>query len=97
MGSVGTNLRRIDGAEKVAGQALYTGDLRLPGMAYAKILRSPLAHARIRHIDPRKAAALPGVLALLTRDNLNVSSNSLATWWRQWRRTIGPLPKKPSK
>jgi CO/xanthine dehydrogenase Mo-binding subunit len=82
MGTVGTNLRRIDGAEKVAGQALYTGDLRLPGMAYAKVLRSPLPHARIRRIDTWKAAALPGVLALLTRDNLNVSANSFGAYVR---------------
>jgi CO/xanthine dehydrogenase Mo-binding subunit len=79
---VGTDLRRIDGAEKVAGHAIYAGDLRLPGMAYAKVLRSPLAHARIRRIDARKAAALPGVLALLTRDNLNVAANSFGAYVR---------------
>src|SRR5688572_7769643 len=82
MATVGSNLRRIDGAEKVAGQALYAGDLRLPGMAYAKVLRSPLAHARVRRIDTSKAAALPGVLAVLTRDNLNVVSNSFGAYVR---------------
>jgi CO/xanthine dehydrogenase Mo-binding subunit len=79
---VGTNLRRIDGAEKVAGQAIYAGDLRLPGMGYAKVLRSPLAHARIRRIDTRKAGALPGVLAILTRDNLRVAANSFGAYVR---------------
>ncbi len=34
---IGTNVRRVDGAEKVAGQALYAGDLQLPGMACAKV------------------------------------------------------------
>jgi CO/xanthine dehydrogenase Mo-binding subunit len=82
MSAVGINLRRIDGAEKVAGQAIYTGDLRLPGMVYAKVLRSPLAHARIRRIDAGKAAALPGVLAILTRDNLDVVSNSFGAYVR---------------
>ncbi|HEX2226158.1 MAG TPA: xanthine dehydrogenase family protein molybdopterin-binding subunit [Candidatus Binatia bacterium] len=82
MRSVGTNLRRIDGAEKVAGQAIYAGDLRLPGMAYAKVLRSPFAHARIRRIDAAKAAALPGVLAVLTRGNLDVVSNSFGAYVR---------------
>ena len=53
---IGTNVRRVDGAEKVTGQALYAGDLRFPGMAYAKVLRSPLPHARIRRIDSSKAA-----------------------------------------
>ena len=56
-------LRRIDGADKVSGHAIYAGDLRLPGMAIAKVLRSPLPHARIRRIDSSKAGALPGVLA----------------------------------
>ena len=61
---IGTNVRRIDGVEKVSGQGLYAGDLRFPGMAYAKVLRSPLPHARIRRIDSSKAAALTGVLAV---------------------------------
>ncbi len=82
MFAVGTNVQRIDGAEKVAGQAVYAGDLRLPGMAYAKILRSPLPHARIRRIDASKASVLPGVLAVLTRDNLNVASNAFGAYVR---------------
>jgi len=82
MTAVGINMRRIDGAEKVAGQALYTGDLRLPGMAIAKVLRSPVAHARIRGIDATKARALPGVLAILTRDNLNVAFNAFGAYVR---------------
>ena len=82
MTAVGISIRRIDGAEKVAGQALYTGDLRLPGMAIAKVLRSPVAHARIGGIDATKARALPGVLAVLTRDNLNVASNAFGAYVR---------------
>src|SRR5205809_4273715 len=77
---IGTNVRRVDGAEKVAGQALYAGDLSLPGMAYAKVLRSPLPHARIRRIESSKASALPGVFAVLTRDNLNVAFNSFGVY-----------------
>lgn len=72
MSAVGINLSRIDGAEKVTGKALYVGDLRLPGMAYAKVLRSPLPHARIRRIDGGKAESMPGVLAVLTRENLKL-------------------------
>ena len=82
MAAVGISIRRIDGTEKVAGQALYTGDLRLPGMAIAKVLRSPVAHARIRSIDGTKARALSGVLAVLTRDNLNVASNAFGAYVR---------------
>jgi len=82
MTAVGISIRRIDGTEKVAGQALYTGDLHLPGMAIAKVLRSPVAHARIRGIDATKARAVPGVLAVLTRDNSNVASNAFGAYVR---------------
>jgi CO/xanthine dehydrogenase Mo-binding subunit len=66
----GTDARRVDGIEKVTGKALYTGDLRLPGMAYAKILRSPLAHARLVKVDASNAMGMNGVIATLTRDDL---------------------------
>src|ERR1044071_5638132 len=82
MSAVGISIRRVDGTEKVSGQALYAGDLRLPGMGYVKVLRSPLAHARIRRIDAKKAAELSGVCAVLTRENLNVASNSFGAYVR---------------
>src|SRR3954454_16822313 len=82
MFAVGTNLERIDGKDKVSGHALYAGDLRLPGMAYAKVLRSPVPHARITRIDINKALALPGVLAVLSRDTINVASNSFGAYVR---------------
>ncbi|HWO40767.1 MAG TPA: xanthine dehydrogenase family protein molybdopterin-binding subunit, partial [Candidatus Eisenbacteria bacterium] len=67
---VGKNPHRIDGLEKVTGKAVYTSDIELPGMAHAKILRSPLAHARLVRVDASKAAGLPGVVATLTRDDI---------------------------
>ncbi len=82
MTAIGVSIRRIDGAEKAAGGAIYAGDLRLPGMAIAKVLRSPVAHAWIRRIDTTKARALPGVLTVLTRDNLNLASNSFGAYVR---------------
>jgi CO/xanthine dehydrogenase Mo-binding subunit len=66
----GKEARRVDGIEKVTGKALYTGDLQLPGMAYAKILRSPIAHARLVKVDASKARELTGVIAILTRDDI---------------------------
>jgi CO/xanthine dehydrogenase Mo-binding subunit len=66
----GTAARRVDGIEKVTGKALYTGDLQLPGMAYAKILRSPIAHARLVKVDASKARELTGVIATLTREDV---------------------------
>jgi 4-hydroxybenzoyl-CoA reductase alpha subunit len=62
---IGKPLPKIDAAAKVTGQMVYADDLVLPRMAYAKLLRSPHPHARIRSIDTSRAAAAPGVLATL--------------------------------
>ena len=62
---------RVDAFGKVTGQALYTEDLPLPpGTIYARILRSPYAHARLLSIDAEKAERLPGVVAVVTRKHL---------------------------
>ena len=66
---VGTSVRRVDGGDKVTGRAKYAGDLLIPGMIEGKFLRSPYAHARIRAIDTRAAESLPGVVAVLTRQD----------------------------
>ena len=66
----GKNAPRVDGIEKVTGKAVYTGDIQLPGMAYAKILRSPVPHARLTKVDASKAKELTGVIATLTRDDI---------------------------
>lgn len=63
---VGTSPIRPDGVPKVTGRALYGADLRLPGMLYGRILRSPHAHARILSIDTSEAESLPGVKAVVT-------------------------------
>src|SRR5215467_1678484 len=63
---VGTRPVRPDGVPKVTGRALYGADLAMPGMLVGRILRSPHAHARIRSINTAKAAALPGVKAVVT-------------------------------
>ena len=63
---VGTRPVRHDGLEKVVGKARFAADLVLPGMLHGHILRSPHAHARIVSIDTSKAAAMPGVRAIIT-------------------------------
>jgi CO/xanthine dehydrogenase Mo-binding subunit len=55
----------VDGLEKVTGRARYVTDLVFPGMAHAKVLRSPYAHARVRRVDVTRARARPGVVAAL--------------------------------
>src|SRR3954471_6537326 len=56
----------IDAVERVTGQAKYTGDIDLPGMLVARLLRSPYPHARITSIDTSKAEALQGVKSVIT-------------------------------
>jgi 4-hydroxybenzoyl-CoA reductase alpha subunit len=66
---IGKEVPRNDAEAKARGTALYTDDLKLPGMLQGRILRSPLPHARIKHIDVVKAAALPGVKYILTGED----------------------------
>ena len=63
---VGKGIPRMNAIEKVTGSAEYVHDMKFPGMLYAKIKTSPYAHAIIKKIDTSKAAALPGVKAVLT-------------------------------
>jgi CO/xanthine dehydrogenase Mo-binding subunit len=63
---IGTRPIRPDGVDKVTGRANFGADFALPGMLWAKIKRSPHAHARIIRIDAAKALALPGVRAVVT-------------------------------
>jgi CO/xanthine dehydrogenase Mo-binding subunit len=68
---VNHSIPRRDGRVKVTGKAQYVADLRLIGMAYAKVLRSPLAHAKIIAIDKSKAEAHPGVYCVVTGFDLD--------------------------
>jgi CO/xanthine dehydrogenase Mo-binding subunit len=66
---VGKSFDRRDAAEKVTGEAKYAGDIKLPNMLYGKTLHCPHPRARIIKIDTSKAEALPGVRAILTKEN----------------------------
>jgi 4-hydroxybenzoyl-CoA reductase subunit alpha len=63
---VGRRVPRIDAQELASGTAVFTDDIRLPGMLFGKILTSPHAHARILKVDTSRAEALDGVKAVLT-------------------------------
>ncbi len=67
---VGKRLPRVDAVAKVRGEATFLPDIQLPGMLYAKFLRSPHSHARILKINTREAEKLPGVRAVLTHKNV---------------------------
>ena len=64
--TVGKAIPRVEGFGKVTGQTKYAADLPFEGLLWAKVLRSPLPHARIVKIDTAKAKALKGVRAVLT-------------------------------
>lgn len=66
---IGTRPPRHDGADKVTGRAIYGADFQINGLLHGAILRSPHAHARLIRIDTSKAAAFPGVLAVVTADD----------------------------
>lgn len=67
---IGTRPIRHDGVDKVTGRAKYANDTHLSDVLYAKILRSPHAHARIRSIDTSAAEAYPGVYAVVTSKDM---------------------------
>jgi CO/xanthine dehydrogenase Mo-binding subunit len=71
MALVGSDVAMVGGLAKVTGAVNYAPDLLLPRMLYAKALRSPYPHANILGIDTARAEKLPGVVAIVTRDDLN--------------------------
>jgi len=85
---VGRAAAQIDGPKLVQGRPAYTDDITLPGMLFAKVLRSPLAHARICRIDTARALALSGVAAVLTWQDLPRVAYTTAG---QSHPTVGPL------
>jgi len=75
---IGKNPHRHDATDKVTGRAQYGADIRLPGMLYVAMLRSPHAHARILSIDTSKAESYPGVRAVVTAKDLPDVASKIA-------------------
>ncbi|MEA2661733.1 MAG: aerobic carbon-monoxide dehydrogenase large subunit, partial [Chloroflexota bacterium] len=70
IGGIGQSVKRKEDARFIRGRGNYVDDVKLPGMLYMDIARSPYAHARIKSIDTSKALAIPGVLAVITGKDL---------------------------
>ena len=66
IGGLGASRKRVEDSRFIRGKGNYTDDITLPGMLHMEILRSPLAHARIKSIDASKAWDIPGVHLVLT-------------------------------
>src|SRR5262245_16719697 len=69
-GLLGTSVPNRDGMAIVTGKATYTVDITLPRMAHGRIVRSPLAHARIVSVDASAALDMPGVLTVIVPDEV---------------------------
>jgi carbon-monoxide dehydrogenase large subunit len=67
---MGCKRKRVEDIRFTQGKGNYVDDLKLPGMLYGDLVRSPYAHARVKKIDTRKAMKIPGVLAVLTAEEL---------------------------
>jgi xanthine dehydrogenase molybdenum-binding subunit len=83
---IGTRPVRPDGMDKVTGRAIYGADVRLAGMLYGRVKRSPHAHALIKRIDVSRALALPGVHAVITHEDFPEPSQAIMQTVR------GPIP-----
>src|SRR5215471_5555686 len=67
---MGCKRKRVEDIRFVQGKGKYVDDMKLPGMLYGDFTRSPHGHARVKKIDTTKAAAVPGVVAVLTAETL---------------------------
>src|SRR5574337_488082 len=68
---LGHPMKRKEDARFIQGKGHYIDDLKLPGMLYLDIVRSPYAHAKIKSINPEKALKIPGVLAVIDGKTLD--------------------------
>src|SRR6266511_3490757 len=87
---VGPGVDRVDGRLKVIGAAHYPSDFSLPDMAHAALVRSTVAAGTIARLDTACAAAMPGVLAVITHENAGGLQ-------RPSRNRVSPPPPPPSQ
>ncbi len=73
---VGQRVKRIDAPPKLTGQERFTGDLRMPGMLYARTVGSHSAHARITNVNKDAAKAIPGVVDVFTAFDLPITKDA---------------------
>ena len=71
--AVGRSVRRLEDARRVRGEGNYVDDVHVPGMLHATVVRSPVAHARVRALDASAARSMPGVEAILGAGELGES------------------------
>ena len=77
----GASVKRREDPRLITGKGVYTDDIRLPGMSYMAVLRSPYAHAKITRLDTSRAAEMPGVILVLTASDLEGKLGGMPTAW----------------
>jgi len=93
---IGASVRRKEDQRFLSGRGQYTDDLNRPGQTWAHILRSPHPHARIRGIDTKAAAAMPGVLAVFTgKDMADAGVGGLPCGWLIHNKDGTPMAEPP--
>ena len=93
---IGQSVPRVEDRRLLTGKGNYTDDRKVPGAAYMAILRSPHAAATIRTIDTSAAAAMPGVIEILTADDLKADSiGGLACGVKRKQRDGSPMVEPP--
>src|SRR5215831_1625348 len=93
---IGAAVRRKEDQRFITGRGHYTGDFNRPGQVYAVFIRSPHAHARIKAINVKSAAALPGVLAVLTGSDLAADKiGNLICGWMVHSKDGSPMKMAP--
>jgi len=88
---IGKRNPKIEAYQKASGQTRYAGDIKLPRMAWARLLRSPHAHARIISIDTSRAEAYPGVLSVITGDDMPVTIGIMPTSQDEFPLAVGKV------
>ena len=68
--AIGSSVPRVDATAKISGAAEYVGDMSVAGILHGKVLRSNVGRAKIHSIDTSAAEAMPGVVAVLTGEDL---------------------------
>ncbi|MCS7267493.1 MAG: xanthine dehydrogenase family protein molybdopterin-binding subunit [Geminicoccaceae bacterium] len=92
---IGQPVRRVEDQRLVTGRGRYTDDVNLPGQVYGVVVRSPHAHARIRRIDTSRARSAPGVLAVLTAEDLGEAAIPCFVPMTNRDGTKAPMPRHP--
>jgi carbon-monoxide dehydrogenase large subunit len=93
---IGQGVTREEDPRLLKGRGLFVNDVNLPDQSYAVVLRSPHAHAEIRSIDTSAAAALPGVLAVYTGEDVAADNLGVPGMPAKWLRPDGePMKYRP--